>query len=180
MTEMDVDWHALFAFSVPPLELIVRGSAIYWFLFLLFRLVLRRDIGAIGVADVLLLVLVADAAQNAMAGEYRSISDGILLVSTIIGWNVAIDWFAYRFPAARRILEPQPVRLVRHGRILHRNLRREFLTVDELKAKLREHGVAELAEVSAAYMESDGEVSVIKRGGDVDPRRRRVRGASGA
>ena len=84
---MDVDWHALFAFSVPPLELIVRGSAIYWFLFLLFRLVLRRDIGAIGVADVLLLVLVADAAQNAMAGEYRSISDGILLVSTIIGWQ---------------------------------------------------------------------------------------------
>jgi uncharacterized membrane protein YcaP (DUF421 family) len=71
---MDIDWHSLFTFSVAPLELVIRGSAVYWFLFLVFRLVLRRDVGAIGIADVLLLVLVADAAQNAMAGDYRSIS----------------------------------------------------------------------------------------------------------
>jgi uncharacterized membrane protein YcaP (DUF421 family) len=177
---MSVDWQALFAFSVSPLELVVRGTAIYWFLFILFRIVLRRDVGAIAVADVLLLVLVADAAQNAMAGEYRSISDGFVLVATIVSWNVLIDWLAFRFPRVRRLVEPPELLLVRDGRILHRNLRREFMTVADLRAKLREHGVDDVREVRAAYMEGDGEVSVITRGSEARRPRRGVRGASGA
>ena len=177
---MTLDWQALFSFSVAPLELVVRGSAIYWFLFAVFRIVLRRDVGAIGVADILLLVLVADAAQNAMAGEYRSISDGIVLVSTIIGWNVAIDRIAFRFPAARRLLEPAALPLVRNGVVLHRNLRREYITVDELRAKLREHGVADLAEVKVAHLESDGEISVLTARRRDRPARRRSRAATGA
>jgi uncharacterized membrane protein YcaP (DUF421 family) len=176
---MSVDWQALFAFSIPPLELVIRGSAIYWFLLVLFRVVLRRDVGAIAVADVLLLVLVADAAQNAMAGEYRSITDGLVLVSTIVGWNVLVDWLAYRFAAIRRLLEAPALLLVREGRILHRNLRREFLTVEDLLGKLREHGVDDIGQVRAAYMESDGEVSVIERRGAEAPRRRARRAAGG-
>jgi len=160
---MDVDWRALFELSVPPLELVIRGSAVYGFLFVLFRVVLRRDVGAIGVADVLLVVLIADAAQNAMAGEYRSITDGLVLVSTIIGWNVLIDWLAFRFRRVRRILEPSPLVLVRDGRIVHRNLRREFMSVDDLLGKLREHGVDDVRHVRAAQLESDGEMSVIRR-----------------
>jgi uncharacterized membrane protein YcaP (DUF421 family) len=158
---VETDWHALFALTISPLELFVRGSAVYWFLFAVFRVVLRRDIGAVGIADVLLVVLVADAAQNAMAGEYRSITDGLVLVSTIVGWNVAIDWLAYRVPPLRRIFEAQPLLLVRDGKILRRNLRREWITEDDLRAQLREQGVASLADVRAAYMESDGTVSVI-------------------
>jgi uncharacterized membrane protein YcaP (DUF421 family) len=160
---MTVDWHTLFAFSMSPLELIVRGSAVYWFLFLVFRVVIRREVGAIGVADVLLLVLVADAASNAMQGQYRSVSDGMVLVSTIIGWNIAIDWVAFRFPAARRVLEPGVLPLIREGRLLHRNLRREFVTVEELESQLRQHGIQDVAEVQAAYLESDGKISVLTR-----------------
>jgi uncharacterized membrane protein YcaP (DUF421 family) len=160
---MDIDWHSLFTFSVAPLELVIRGSAVYWFLFLVFRLVLRRDVGAIGIADVLLLVLVADAAQNAMAGDYRSISDGFVLVATIIGWNVALDWASFRSPALRRLLRPPELALIRNGRILHRNLRRELMTLDDLQAKLREQGIEDVGEVRAAYMESDGQVTVIPR-----------------
>jgi uncharacterized membrane protein YcaP (DUF421 family) len=136
-------------------------------------------VGAIGVADVLLLVLVADAAQNAMAGEYRSISDGLVLVSTIVGWNVLVDWLVYRFAAVRRLLEAPALILVRDGRILHRNLRREFLTVEELRGKLREHGVDDIDQVRAAYMESDGEVSVITRRGEPEAPQRRARRAAG-
>jgi uncharacterized membrane protein YcaP (DUF421 family) len=176
---VSVDWQTLFAFSVSPLELAVRGTAIYWFLFVLFR-VLRRDVGAIAVADILLLVLVADAAQNAMAGEYRSISDGFVLVLTIVGWNVLIDWLAFRFPGIRRLVEPRELLLIRDGRILHRNLRREFMTVADLRAKLREHGIEDVGEVRAAYMEGDGEVSVITRRSETRRPRRGVRGASGA
>lgn len=153
---------ALFGFTVAPLELFVRGSCVFWFLFLVFRFVLRRGVGAIGLADVLVIVLIADAAQNAMAGEYRSISDGLVLISTIVAWNFLIDWAAFRFAAVSRIMEPPPLLLVHHGRVLHGNLRSEFLTTDELMGKLREKGVESLEQVKFARLESNGEVSVTK------------------
>jgi uncharacterized membrane protein YcaP (DUF421 family) len=160
---VSLDWGELFGLSVPPLELIIRGSAMYLFLFVLFRVVVRRRIGAVGMADILVLVIVADAAQNAMSGEYKSITDGAILVGTIIAWDVLIDWLNFRVPALRPWLEPPPLLLVRDGQPIHRNLRHEFVTEDELKSKLREKGVKEYSEVAAAHMESDGTVSVIKR-----------------
>ena len=155
----------MFQLTMNPLELIVRGSVMYWFIFVMFRVLLRRNVGAIGIADVLLLVLIADAAQNGMAGEYKSITDGMILVATIIGWNVLIDWAAYRFQAVGRLIEPAPLALVEHGRLNRRNLREEFLSEDELMAKLREQGVERIEEVKRATMESDGIVTVIRYNG---------------
>lgn len=160
---MDIDWGQVFGLTTSPLELIVRGSTMYLFLLAMFRTVLQRDIGAVGVADILLLVLIADAAQNAMAGEYKSVSDGVILVSTIVGWNFLFDYLSFRFPRVRRFIQPPTLPLVRNGEILYRNLRREFITEDELWAKLRENGIDELADVRSATMESDGTISVIKR-----------------
>jgi uncharacterized membrane protein YcaP (DUF421 family) len=160
------DLDTLFQVTVHPMELVLRGTAMYWFLFALLRFVLRRDIGSIGVADVLLLVLLADAAQNAMSGGYESVSDGFILVATIAGWNWLLDMMAYRFPAVRRMIEAQPLPLVRNGRLMRRNLRHEMITVDELMAKLREHGIERVDQVKAATMESDGEISIIKHEGE--------------
>lgn len=162
------DLAELLRFDISPLELIVRGSAMYWFLFLLFRFVLRRDAGSLGIADILLVVLIADAAQNAMAGGYTSVAEGAVLVSTLIGWNWLMDWASYRFNAVRRFLEPPPVVLVRHGRIISRNLRSEMVTVPELMANLRTHGIDKLADVKIARMEPDGEISVIREKQDSD------------
>ena len=160
---MTVDWAGVFGLSVPPLELIVRGSAMYLLLFLLFRVVVRRRVGAVGMADILVLVIVADAAQNAMAGEYKSVTDGAILVGTILGWDMLIDWANWRFPALRGWLEAPPLLLVRNGHVIRRNLRHEFVTEDELESKLRQQGVKDVSEVAEARMESDGEVSVIKK-----------------
>jgi len=160
---MNLDWGEIFGVSVSPLELIIRGTAMYLFLFLVFRVVVRRRVGAIGMADILILVIVADAAQNAMSGEYKSVTEGAILVGTIIGWNVLIDWLNFRVPALRPWLEPPALLLIQNGRVLHRNLRHEYVTEDELKSKLREKGVKDYSEVAEAHMESDGNVSVIKR-----------------
>ena len=84
-------------------------------------------------------------------------------MSTIIAWNYVIDWLNYRVPALQEWLEAPPLLLVQNGRVLHRNLKHEFVTEEELKSKLREKGVKELSEVAQAHMESDGTVSVIKR-----------------
>jgi uncharacterized membrane protein YcaP (DUF421 family) len=157
-----VNWSETFRLTVNPFELIVRGTVMYWFIFLVFRVLLRRSVGAIGIADVLLLVLIADAAQNGMAGDYKSITDGMILVATIIGWNVLFDWVAFRFPRVGKFIEPAPLALVEHGRINRRNLREEFLSEEELMAKLREQGIDRIDDVKRATMESDGVVSVIR------------------
>lgn len=160
---MTVDWSELFGLSVPPLELIVRGSALYLFLLLIFRVVIKRRIGSIGIADILVLVIISDASQNAMAGEYRTVTDGFILISTIIGWNYAFDWAAFRFPRLQKLLEPPPLLLVQDGRVLWRNLRLEYVSEQELRGKLREQGVDDPREVAKAYLETDGQISVIRR-----------------
>ena len=164
-----MDFGALFGVQMPVAEIVIRGTAIYWFLFLVFRFVLRRDVGAIGIADVLLLVILADAAQNAMAGEYKTITEGIILLSTIIGWNMLLDWLAYRFPAVNRFTTPRALLLVRHGRFLPENLRREHLTREEVMSKLREQGITHLRDVRHAYMESDGQISVMRYDRQANP-----------
>lgn len=158
-----MDWSEIFGITVSPWELIVRGSAMYLFLFAVFRLIIGRRVGSVGMADILIIVIIADASQNAMSGEYKTVTEGAIVVATIIAWNRIIDLLQYYVPALRSWLEVPPLLLVENGRILRRNLRQEYVTEEELKSKLREQGVDDVREVAKAYMESDGQVSVIKR-----------------
>lgn len=151
-----------FQFTISPWELMLRGTLVYWFLFVLFRFVLRRDSGSIGLADILVIVLIADAAQNGMSGEYKSIGEAFLLIGTIAGWNYWIDWMSFRFPRFARFAEARVVPLIRHGRILRANLRYEMLTEDELASQLRQSGIDDLKDVKQAMLEPDGHLSVIR------------------
>lgn len=160
-----VDWAHIFGFSVNPAEMVVRGTAIYWFIFALFRFILRRDIGAIGIADVMMVVLIADAASNGMSGNYSSVTDGCILISTIAGWNYAVDWASFRFPMIRRLAEPPPLLLIKDGKLQRKAMRQELLTTTELKSKLREQGIDDFNEIRAAYLEDSGEISVLKYDG---------------
>jgi uncharacterized membrane protein YcaP (DUF421 family) len=157
-----MDWSSLFDINVAPWELVVRGSLVYWFLFLVFRFLLRRDVGSIGVADVLLVVLVADASQNSMTGGYTSVAEGFILVSTLVAWNFILDWLSFHVSAVERFVAPPPLQLIKRGRIDRKHLRAELLTVPELWAHLREAGIESLHDVKSACLESDGKLSVIK------------------
>ena len=161
---------SLFGRDFPVWHMVVRGTVVYWFLLLVFRFVLRRDIGSMGVADLLFVVLVADASSNAMQGEYKSINDGLVLLGTLIAWNFVLDWLSYRFEPISRLLEPLPAVLVRHAQLNQRALRREMISTDELMGKLRQQGVESLRQVRIARLEADGQLSVFRRdGGDVKP-----------
>ena len=156
----------LFVFTVPPLELAVRGSVIYLGLILTLRFLLRRDVGSMSMADLLFIVLIADAAQNAMAGEYTSISDGVILVGTLVAWNLVLDWLAYYSPRFRRLIEPPALPLIKDGKWVRTNLKKEWITTDEVEAKLRELGIDDLSKVRIAYLESSGELGVIRSEGE--------------
>lgn len=166
-----VDWSRLFVPGTPLLETFLRGTCVYLGLFVLMRLIFRRESGAPRISMLLLLVLLADAIQNAMADDYTSVTDGLILVSTIMGWDYALDWTASRVPALAELIHPRPLLLVRRGRMLQANMRRELVSEQELWTGLRQQGVRDLDEVEAAYMEGDGKLSVFRR--EQGARRRR-------
>jgi uncharacterized membrane protein YcaP (DUF421 family) len=161
-TLLQIDWKSAFVPTVSLLEIVLRGTLVYLLLFFILRF-LRREAGALGISDLLVVVLIADAAQNAMASEYKSITEGAVLVATIAAWDYFLDWLGFKFPAVERLLHPAPVSLVKDGRVLRRNLRSEMITMDELMSQLRQQGVESVGEVKRCYLEGDGHISVIKK-----------------
>ena len=175
-----IDWHSVFVPAVSLLEIVLRGTLVYLLLFFLMR-VLRREAGALGISDLLVVVLIADAAQNAMSSEYKSVTEGAVLVGTIIAWDYSLDWLGYRFPVFGRLLRPAPLPLIKDGNALRRNMRKEMISMEELMSQLREQGVEHISEVKRCYLEGDGHISVIKRdsgGGDDGSKKKQEPGVS--
>lgn len=156
-----IDWQAVFVPTVPLLEIVLRGTLVYLMLFILLR-VLRREAGGLGIADILVIVLIADASQNAMASEYKSITEGAVLVATIAFWDYTLDFLGYHFPRFGRFVRPAPLPLIKAGKLLRKNMRQEMITEEELLGQLREQGVDSPNEVKKCFLEGDGRISVIK------------------
>jgi uncharacterized membrane protein YcaP (DUF421 family) len=156
------DWENAFVPGGSLLEIIVRGTLMYLILFVLMRAVLKRQAGELNLSDLLVITLLADAAQNGMAGEYKSISEGLLLCGTIIFWSYAIDWLSFHVPLLEKLIIPPQLLLVKEGRIIQHNLHKSLITTDELKTRLREQGVQALQDVKAAYLEGNGQISIIE------------------
>ncbi len=156
-----MNWHSMFIPSIGLAEIFLRGTIIYFFAFLLMR-ISRRGSGQIGITDLLIVVMIADAAQNGMASDSKSVTEAMVLMGTLVGWDYFLDWLGSRFPAFERVLRPAPLLLISHGRILRRNMHRELLTMEELMSLLRHEGVEEVKTVRRAYLEGDGKLSVIR------------------
>lgn len=143
------------------IEIFVRGTVMYFLLVALLRVTPRRTLGSLGIVDLVVIVFVAEAAGKSLGGDYVSLIDGGILVATLVGWGVILDWLNYNVPAVSRILSPPPLVVVRNGVLQRRNMRSEFLTEDELMGMLREQGFEDLADVRLASLEEDGALSVL-------------------
>lgn len=159
---MDIDWESLWIPSEPLLEIVIRGSAIYLALFFALRFLPRRTIGGVGPSDLLVIVLIADAVQQGMAGGYHSITEGLVLAGVICAWATFIDRLDYRFPHWN-LAQAGPMKLIANGKFLRKNLERQQITEEELCAQLRQHGQDSPEGVASAVLEGDGHVSVILR-----------------
>lgn len=159
----DIDWAGLFVPSGSLLEIAIRGTVVYWALFLALRFLPRREVGGMGPSDILVIVIIADAVQNGMAGEYRSVTEALVIAAVIFGWATLIDWLDDRFPDWH-LAKASKAQLIRNGRMLPSAMRRNHISEDELMEQLRLEGVGAVEDVAAAYVEGDGQVSVIPRG----------------
>ncbi len=102
---------------------------------------------------------------NGISDNFQSIGESIILVCTILFWSTLIEWLQSRYPAFERLVRDPKPKLIENGRMLRRNMREEFVSVEELMAELREQGLEDCRLVKAAYMESNGNISVIRRHG---------------
>jgi uncharacterized membrane protein YcaP (DUF421 family) len=150
-------------FSVPVGELVIRGTITFLGLMLLLRIVGQREAGGLGMTDLLVVILIADAASAGLRGPAETLADGAVLVVTILLWSVILDALAYRWPRVGRLLKARPRPLIEDGRLNRRAMRREFMAEDEVMSQLRLHGIEELERVERAYIEPNGMISVIPR-----------------
>ncbi|WP_280502577.1 DUF421 domain-containing protein [Nocardia farcinica] len=164
------DWNILLP-STSPWELVVRGTVTFLVLMALFRVIGQREAGGLGLTDLLVVVLVAQAAGPGMLGDAATVADSMIVVVTMLGWSLVIDALAYRWPRLARIAKARPRTLIADGQLNRRVMRREFMTYDEVMSQLRLHGIAEIGHVKRAYLEPNGMVSVLPRDGhqSIDP-----------
>src|SRR6478672_1295105 len=103
-----IDWQSMFVPTESILEILIRGTIMYLAMYFLLR-IFRRQSGNIGIADLLVIVVIADAAQNGMAGDSKSITEALILITTIILWDFFFDWLGYRSVFVGKLLTPKPL-----------------------------------------------------------------------
>lgn len=144
-------------------EVVIRTAIVYLFLLAIFRITGKREVGQMSVLELVVVLIISDAVQNAMVGENTSIWGGLIAVLTLFALDFTIKAWTDRSRRFRDFVEGEPRLLIRDGVVLDRALREEGVEHRELEAALRAHGVLRPDEVRMAVLETDGTISVIPR-----------------
>ena len=147
------------------LGIIIRTTAVYLVILIGLRLAGKREIGQMTVFDLVVLLLIANAVQNAMVGPDTSLIGGVLAAIALLAVNALVARLRLRSPRLRHLVEGTPTLLVLHGEVIPEHMQREGIDEESLLTALREHGVAEISEVEMAVLEIDGSISVVPIGG---------------
>src|SRR5712671_2975181 len=143
--------------------LIIAGKsiAIYVFIVLAIRLFGKKELAQLSVIDLVFILLISNSVQNAMVGPDTSLLSGILAAGTLFVINTLFKYFLFRSKRLNTIIQGHAVMLIHNGHIIEENLRKEQMTLEELEAAVREHGVENIAEVDLAVLEVDGNISIL-------------------
>lgn len=141
-------------------ELLLRVALVYAAIFFLMRIVGKKHVGELAPFDLVVLLLLSECVQNALIGEDKSLTGGIIAATGLFCLNHFIGYTAWRNKKAERLLEGRPRLLVRHGKVLNRSLESEQITRSELLEALRREGCASLTNVRYAILENDGGITI--------------------
>ncbi len=145
------------------MDIVLRATAAFVFVFLLLRVLGRRELSTLEPFDVILLVVIGDLVQQGVTQSDMSLTGTTLAVGTFGLLVVATSWLSFRFRRVRRVLEAAPLVIVEHGKAIERNLQAERLTVEEVAAAARVQKIASLEDVEWAILEGSGQISFIER-----------------
>ena len=150
------------------LDVALRTTIVYIALLFGIRLTGKRQLGQMNPFDLVLLLIIANAVQNAMVGPDTSLAGGLVAAGVLLTWHQVFDRLRRSNRNLAHWLEGEGIMLINHGQVLPGHLQRAGLTADELFQALREHGVAAVGDVRLAVLEPDGNISVI-RNDDLTP-----------
>jgi uncharacterized membrane protein YcaP (DUF421 family) len=156
--------------------IVVRTLVVYFVLFIAIRVAGKREIGQMTPFDLVVLLVISNAVQNAMIGPDNSLNGGLLAALCLLGVNRLVSRVGLRSRWLQEQLVGQPSVLVNDGQLIHENLRREGVSDEEVTQALREHGVQDLKTVKLAVLEVDGTISVVPTDAHITRTRRRIRG----
>jgi uncharacterized membrane protein YcaP (DUF421 family) len=145
------------------MDIVLRGVVVFVFLYVLMRVVGKRELSKLEPFDLILLIVVGDAVQQGLTQDDYSLTGAALAVGTIALLQVVVSYFNFRFPRLRPLLDGEPVVIVQDGKPIERNMRRERLVLDDVAEAARGQGIASLDEVAWAVMETSGSISFIKK-----------------
>lgn len=143
------------------MDIVLRATAMFAIVFLLLRLLGKRELGQLAPFELVTLVVIGDLIQQGVTHNDFSLTGATLAIGTFAFWTVVIGWIAFLFPRAEKFVTGEPRVIVRGGDILRANMRRERMTVTELESEMRLAGIATLSEVAWAILEPNGKISFI-------------------
>jgi uncharacterized membrane protein YcaP (DUF421 family) len=145
------------------MDIALRGIAVYFFLYLLTRVIGRRELSSLEPFDLILLIILGDAVQQGLTQDDYSVTGAIIGVSVIAGMQVATSYVAFRFRRLRPVLDGEPIIVVEDGRPIEQNLRRERLTLEEIMAEARQQQIDSVEKIQWAVLETSGKLSFIEK-----------------
>lgn len=152
---------AIFASSEPLWIIVLRTTLCYVGILVLLRLAGKREIGQITTFDVVVLLMIGNAVQNAMVGTDYSVTGGLIAAVILVFANYLTASFGLHSPLFERAVRGEPTLLISHGAFIQSNLRREGVDPDEVLASMREHGIDNISRVKSAWLEIDGSISIV-------------------
>ncbi len=150
------------------MDIVLRATVIFLALYLLVRLMGKRELGQMTPFELIVLVVIGDLIQQGVTQNDFSLTGAVIAVSTIAFWALVFSWLSYLSPRAERLLEGEPRVIIRDGELLEANLRRSRLTRSEIESEMRLAGIARMRDIAWGILEPRGKFSFIQRGEDGD------------
>ena len=145
------------------MDIVLRAIVVFGFLLVLTRVIGRRELSSLQPFDLILLIILGDAVQQGLTQDDYSLTGSLLAVGTIAVLQVFVSWISYRFPRTRPIIEGVPIVVIQDGEPIEDNLKRERLDIDDVAEEARQQGIAHLADVQWAVLETTGKFSFIQK-----------------
>lgn len=156
-------WTTVLVPDAPLAELLVRGTAVYFFLYAMMRVAGRRLLGRFSMSDTLVILLIAVALRDGITGPYQTVGDALISGAVILAWDLVVDRIAFHSDRARPILRHRSKPIILDGTLLAENARASLLTRTEILQNLRRYGVSSCEQVREAYLEADGSLTVVPK-----------------
>ena len=153
----------MWTLTTPVYELLLRGTCIYFFMFIIMKIWGKKHLGEMAAFDFILLLFISEAVQNSLVDDDKSIWGGIIIIVTFLFWNSLINKLTFKYKKLEKLLDGEPQVVIKNGVVNTALLRKEKITDQELFEALRQEGVDDLHKVKKGTLETNGHLSVIQQ-----------------